>query len=123
MQRVPPALLASYRALYVILRGDAAEAEEEINRCAGLLPRVFYFDCYKKSCDRPKLYRMIRYGGGTTVFQSAMLNVLERESVCVLVGLPSALQPHPWCIIITCRDMCEIGTSMIDSTHYFNEFR
>lgn len=32
MQRVPPALLASYRALYVVLRGDAAEAEEEINR-------------------------------------------------------------------------------------------
>lgn len=32
MQRVPPALLASYRALYVILRGDAAEEEEEINR-------------------------------------------------------------------------------------------
>lgn len=33
MQRVPPALLASYRALYVILRGEAAEAEDEINRC------------------------------------------------------------------------------------------
>lgn len=33
MQRIPPALLASYRALYVILRGDAAEAEDEINRC------------------------------------------------------------------------------------------
>eukprot|EP00752_Nemacystus_decipiens_P016447 g14702.t1 len=32
MQRVPPALLASYRALYVILRGDAADAEDEINR-------------------------------------------------------------------------------------------
>lgn len=33
MQRVPPAVLASYRALYVVLRGDAADAEEEINRC------------------------------------------------------------------------------------------
>lgn len=32
MQRVPPALLASYRALYVIVRGDAADEEEEINR-------------------------------------------------------------------------------------------
>ncbi len=38
MQRVPPALLASYRALYVILRGDAAAAEDEINRC---VVRVF----------------------------------------------------------------------------------
>lgn len=34
MQRVPPALLASYRALYVVLRGDAADAEEDINRYA-----------------------------------------------------------------------------------------
>ncbi|CAN0286229.1 unnamed protein product, partial [Hapterophycus canaliculatus] len=32
MQRVPPAVLASYRALYVILRGDAAAAEDEISR-------------------------------------------------------------------------------------------
>lgn len=32
MQRVPPALLASYRALYVVLRGCAADAEEEISR-------------------------------------------------------------------------------------------
>lgn len=34
MQRVPPALLASYRALYVIVRGHAAEEQEEINRWA-----------------------------------------------------------------------------------------
>lgn len=40
MQRVPPALLASYRALYVILRGDAAAAEDEINRC---VVRFFFF--------------------------------------------------------------------------------
>lgn len=33
MQRVPPAVLASYRALYVVLRGHAAAAEDEINRC------------------------------------------------------------------------------------------
>ena len=33
MQSLPPALLASYRALYVVLRGCAADAEEEINRC------------------------------------------------------------------------------------------
>ncbi|CAM9846313.1 unnamed protein product [Ectocarpus sp. 12 AP-2014] len=32
MQRVPPAVLASYRALYVVLRGHAAAAEDEINR-------------------------------------------------------------------------------------------
>lgn len=44
MQRVPPAVLASYRALYVVLRGHAAAAEDEINRW---VTRV----CCRRLCD------------------------------------------------------------------------
>lgn len=50
MQRIPPALLASYRALYVILRGDAADEEEEINR-------------YRKLCYTRHTFKRFRSNG------------------------------------------------------------
>lgn len=49
MQRVPPAVLASYRALYVILRGDAADAEEEINRYEWGMEKKWRTPTYKYS--------------------------------------------------------------------------